>query len=229
MTNKEFSETFDVLLNSYNQNELFGTSNNPINLNEYEKSIFLTKAQEEIVLELYTGKNTEGDSFDKNEETKRLLSNLISGAIIKLKSHDKFGVDFKLPNDLWFIFYEEVELSGLKECQDSTHITVVPITYDEYHRIKNNPFRNSNERRVLRLDKSNNIIELISKYNITNYYCRYIKKLNPIVLEDMPDNLTVYGENKETSCELHEQLHDKILDRAIELTIKSKSIGSNKQ
>ncbi len=33
-----------------------------------EKSIFLTKAQEEIIIDLYNGKNPFGDSFEKTEE-----------------------------------------------------------------------------------------------------------------------------------------------------------------
>ena len=42
MTNEEFSNEFDVLYNSI-------TSNQAPGLDEYEKSVFLTKAQDEIV------------------------------------------------------------------------------------------------------------------------------------------------------------------------------------
>ena len=49
MTTEEFSNEFDVLLNSY--------SSGGIEFNEYEKSIFLTKAQEDLLVELYNGKN----------------------------------------------------------------------------------------------------------------------------------------------------------------------------
>ena len=47
MTCAEFSNEFDILLNSY--------SNNPsdIKIDEYEKSIYLTQAQEEIIKNLY--------------------------------------------------------------------------------------------------------------------------------------------------------------------------------
>lgn len=66
MTNREFSNGFDTLVNSYASQEFFGQSSNPLNFDEYEKSIFLTKAQEEIVESLYTGKLI-GDSFEETE------------------------------------------------------------------------------------------------------------------------------------------------------------------
>jgi hypothetical protein len=37
-----------------------------LNFDEYEKSVFLTKAQEELVIHYYTGKAT-GDSFEDTE------------------------------------------------------------------------------------------------------------------------------------------------------------------
>ena len=48
MTIQEFSHGFDTLLNSYSKKLLFGdtASAQEINLDEYEKSTFLTEAQE---------------------------------------------------------------------------------------------------------------------------------------------------------------------------------------
>jgi hypothetical protein len=50
MTNKEFSNEFDILYNSI-------SSNLAPSLNEYEKSVLLTRAQEELIKELVTGNN----------------------------------------------------------------------------------------------------------------------------------------------------------------------------
>ena len=76
MTVEEFSNSFDTLLNSYALTPNFGeeTSKQTIALDEYEKSVFLTKAQEEIVLGLYNGKNPYGDIFEGTEELRRYLS-----------------------------------------------------------------------------------------------------------------------------------------------------------
>lgn len=49
MTLKEFSNEFDVLYNNIMSNAAPG-------LNEYEKSVFLTQAQEELVVNLYSGR-----------------------------------------------------------------------------------------------------------------------------------------------------------------------------
>ena len=51
MTIQEFSNTFDTLLNSYNTTAQFGepASKREIVLDEYEKSVLLTQAQDIIV------------------------------------------------------------------------------------------------------------------------------------------------------------------------------------
>ena len=77
MTSEEFSNEFDTLLNSYSNVEAFGETPSTIEVDEYEKSVFLTKAQEEIVIDMYNGKNPFKDSFEKTEEIRRYLSNLI--------------------------------------------------------------------------------------------------------------------------------------------------------
>ena len=80
MTTEEFSNEFDTLLNSYAISpDKYGMENSPltIELDEYEKSVFLTKAQEDIIISLYNGKNPVGDSFEKTEEIRRYLSDLV--------------------------------------------------------------------------------------------------------------------------------------------------------
>ena len=62
MTTSEFSNEFDVLYNNV-------TSNQAPGLDNYEKSVVLTKAQEEVVLGLYSG--TSGFSFEETEYLRR--------------------------------------------------------------------------------------------------------------------------------------------------------------
>ena len=61
MTNSEFSNEFDILYNNIMSNQAPG-------LDEYEKSVFLTKAQDEIVKSYFspTG-NKAMEGFDGNE------------------------------------------------------------------------------------------------------------------------------------------------------------------
>lgn len=233
----EFSNSFDTLLSSYAPIFNFGeeASKQTITLDEYEKSVFLTKAQEEIVLSLYNGKNPYGEAFEGTEELRRYLSNLItekylkpitntSGTPLGLESKSKF---FTLPEDLWFITMESVVVDNGK-CGAETIMKVYPVKQDEYQVIRDNPFRGANDRRALRLDLSEGNVEIICKYMITIYYIRYIKKIPPIILEDLPNDLTIEGKSEASNCILHEALHQKILDRAVQLALQSRGYNINK-
>lgn len=237
MTIDEFSNSFDTLLNSYALISNFGeeTSKQTITLDEYEKSVLLTKAQEEIVLSLYNGKNPYGEAFEGTEELRRYLSNLItekslkpitnnSGTPLGLESKSKF---FTLPEDLWFITLESVVIDNSK-CGAETIMKVYPVKQDEYQAIRDNPFRGANDRRALRLDLSEGNVEIICKYMIAIYYIRYIKKVPPIILEDLPNDLTIEGKSEASDCILHKALHQKILDRAVQLALQSRGYNINK-
>lgn len=238
MTREEFSNGFDALLNSYSDVARFGeeSTRQSIALDEYEKSLCLTKAQEEIVTSLYNGKNPYGNSFESTEEMRRYLSNLVaekylkpitntSGTPLGLTTTSTF---FTLPEDLWFITLESVILDNGK-CGGETYIKVYPTKQDEYQNIKDNPFRGANDRRALRLDLSEGNVEIICKYLITRYYIRYIKKVPPIILTDLPDNLTIEGKREASNCILHEALHQKILDRAVQIALQSKGYSLQRE
>lgn len=229
MTVQDFSNGFDTLLASYNHRAGFGEQDK-LAFDEYEKSQFLTKAQEEIVLSFYTGRNTTGDSFEASEEVRRYLADLVREATMKpitttggsplgVSSTSKF---FTLPDDLWFITFEQATVSS-DDCHNGMAMDVVPVTQGEYHRVKRNPYRGANNRRVLRLDLGDGVVELVAKYTVSSYYIRYLRKLSPIVLLDLPDGLSIRDVRKETGCRLHEALHQSILDRAVQMAAGTKS------
>ena len=254
MTIEEFSNEFDVLASSYLVEGGFTVSDSSLYaFNEYEKSLFLTKAQKQYVLSIYNGKNTSGDSFAGTEEMRRYLHNLIAEystdepvSLANQKNYlkkDYFGMSgnpyestmFKLPDDLWFITYEAVETKAddtKPKCDGKYSIIqdVIPVTQDEFHRIKRNPFRGPSYHRALRLDLSdtdintNGIVEIISKYPIGSYYVRYIKKLEPIILINLPDGLSIDGESNVCECKLHEAVHHDILELAVRMAIASRSM-----
>lgn len=235
MTTEEFSNEFDTLLNSYSTIEAFGKTPSTVELDEYEKSVFLTNAQEEIVIGMYNGKNPFGDSFEGTEEIRRYLSGLIktyttTDKKIEYTGLSKSSVFFELPNDLWFITYEAVNLKddGLG-CMSGEDISVIPITQDEYHRIRKNPFRGTNERRALRLDLSSKVVEIVSKYNVESYLVRYLSRPAPIILTDLADNLSINGISVKTECELNPVIHRAILERAVKLAIMSRVPNAGKE
>lgn len=224
MTTSDFSIQFDILFNNIASNQAPG-------LNEYEKSVFLTKAQENLVLSLYAGKNSFGESFEQTEEMRRYLSTLLSEDSLTPITDEVeegfflgMGTDstlFQLPQDFWFITYEAVKIQNKDKCNDGASIAVVPVTQDKFQRTKNNPFRGVNNRRALRLDLSDNMVEIFCKYPVTHYYIKYLKKLKPIILEDLPDGLSINTYTEKTECELHESLHQRILDEAVRLALLS--------
>ena len=203
MTNEEFSNEFDVLINSYSKMESYGKGEGPLEFNEYEKSVFLTKAQEQFVVSLYDGRSQEFKAFEGTEEARRFLSKLIKTMTITTQESGHTGISdnsyfYKLPEDLLFITYEEVKIPTNNNCPNTSKRLVVPTTQDEYYRVVNNPFKGPNNRRVLRLDYSDNIIELVSDSNIESYTIRYLSKPNPIILATLPDDLTINNKYKET-------------------------------
>lgn len=235
MTTEEFSNEFDTLLNSYSTIEAFGKTPSTVELDEYEKSVFLTNAQEEIVIGMYNGKNPFRDSFERTEEIRRYLSDLIktyttTDKKVGYTGLSKSSVFFELPDDLWFITYESVNLKddGLG-CMSGEDISVIPITQDEYHRIRKNPFRGTNERRALRLDLSGKVVEIVSKYNVESYLVRYLSRPAPIILTNLTDNLSINGISVKTECELNPVIHRAILERAVKLAIMSRVPNTGKE
>lgn len=229
MTTQEFSNEFDTLLNSYSTVPPYGDENKlGITLDEYEKSVFLTKAQEEIVVESYTGKNQFGESFERTEEIRRYLSDLVKTVVLsdKLTGHvglSKTSMFFQLPEDVWFITYESATLKDERlGCLDGEEATIVPVTQDEYYRIAKNPFRGPSKGRAVRLDIGDGVIEIISDYNIDKYLVRYLSRPKPIVLVDLSE-LSVNGIKVRTECELNPVIHRAILERAVRLAIISKT------
>lgn len=216
MTTTEFSNEFDTLLNSYSTKEQFGKIIK--SLDEYEKSVLLTKAQEDIIVELYTGRGVSQNSFEETEEQRRYLQALINiTELVPTPSSSIFGkksYTCEIPNDVLFTTCESAFL-------DEKEVTVYPILQDELSKIINNPFRGPSKNRVLRLDSNNNTIKLLYEGNdISKYVIRYIRKPNPIILVDL-DNLSINNKSEESECELDSSLHRKILDRAVALALQT--------
>lgn len=237
MTAEQFNNEFDTLLNSYATNWAFGEdmSKADIRLDIYEKSLLLTEAQEELVVSLYTGRNSSGNSFDETEELRRYLSPLVKEVSLEPENEgipmgvavtaDTTSHFFTLPEDAWYIVYETVKVSSTDNCVDGKMLDVVPVTHDEYNRVRRNPFRGPNGRKVLRLDVSEGtaqLIEIISKYNVTSYRLRYLERPTPIVLGNL-DGLEVNGETTATECQLPTSLHRRILEIAVIKALQSRN------
>ena len=232
MTRQEFSDSFTTLLNSYSKQAEFGEqfSKREIVLDEYEKSVLLTHAQEELVMSSYDGKNAYGDSFEATEELRRQLESLVKTKVytpqdmvegIGVNDDSKF---FQLPSDLAFITMEQIiygdESLG---CYNGSRINVQPIRQDEYNKVKDNPFRGVTKYKALRLDAGEGKVEIISKYDIGQYLVRYMSRPEPIILEDLPNGLTIEGISHANDCKLNPVLHKTILERAVIMALRTRT------
>lgn len=254
MTIEELSNEFDVLLNSYKNKLVFGEQDgtSDINLNEYEKSVFLTSAQNDVLLSIYRGTNTYAlSSFDSNEETKRLLNDFIKEAELVYNEEDDledYG-KYTLPSDVLFILYESVYSRELNK-----YVEVVPTTYDELHKIRRNPFRGPNKHRILRLDAGGREVPVFDEdgnifdydhisevalvalsdgkdaFSIDNYNIKYISKPDPIILENLPEGLSINGKSTQTSLnkKFNYTFYKMVLERAVQLALSSRVVTSAK-
>lgn len=233
---QEWSYAFDLHYNNADKSAP--------DLNSYEKSLFLTKAQDELVMSYYNGKNQFQEGFEITEEIRRSLDILVcrtvlypdnTNNLVKLNTNNSI---INLPdkpdgvNYLWFIIQERVKFNSGDSCIDNIdNVKVIPILHDEYNITMNNPFKKANKRKVLRLELSNygkRYIELVSEFPIKEYIITYIKSPLPIILDDIsnsnPDynglNLTIKGKNTISECELNENIHQLIINRAVELALR---------
>lgn len=224
MTSQEFSNEFDVLYNNIMSNSAPG-------LNEYEKSVFLTKAQEEILKNHY---NPNGNKYKEglDDSPKRQIdfSELIKVAEGEVKdipplTFDKRAKVYDLPEDTFIIINEVVETNkGPRQ--------IIPINYDDYTRLMSKPYKEPVKYQAWRLITSsiNKItVELIvnSNESINQYKIRYIRRPAPIITANLSSeygDISINGVSTVSECELNPIIHQEILQRAVELA-KSAYIG----
>lgn len=241
MTCEEFSNEFDTLLNSYRDTKDFGQtkSNVSLELDEYEKSIALTQAQEDLISEFYTGKNVTRDSFEKSEEIRRSLNELVKTIVstkvlpedVEAPANTPIGLSttsqfFALPTDVWFITFEIAKLTdnAVGSLVNNKIVIVKPVTQDEYYQFSKNPFKKPNAYKVFRLDIQGSLVELISDYQISTYTLRYVTQPSPIILEDL-GALSINNISTKTECILNPVLHREILKRAINIALQRYAVS----
>ena len=67
------------------------------------------------------------------------------------------------------------------------------------------------------MDCEANKVELISKYPIESYTIRYLSKPEPIILDNLPEGLTINGISTPQTCKLSSAIHRAILIRAVSI------------
>lgn len=162
MTGNEFSNQFDVLYNNI-------TSNQAPGLNEYEKSVFLTKAQDELVKNYFLPQsNPKQAGFDGNQKRQMDFSLLMSShgatpitpttgtgsdadpSSSEQTSFDPRGKLFEMPSDVFIPINESLRfVTKLPTAPSATTYTyttqfqrqVIPLSFEEYTRLMSKPYK----------------------------------------------------------------------------------------
>lgn len=172
--NNEFSNEFDVLYNNI-------TSNQAPGLDEYEKSVFLTKAQDEIVKAYFNPKtNKVQEGFDGNEKRQIDFSMIMRSKIYAEPeatartasegdsalppesppdvTMSPFGESFfDLRENTMSVILEPDIMMFINEYAEvmrngvPTRLTIVPINYTEYSRLMSKPYKRPLKNQAWRL------------------------------------------------------------------------------
>lgn len=153
MTTREFSDEFDVLFNNIMSNQAPG-------LDEYEKSVFLTKAEKQLVREHFDrvlDKTQQG--FDGSIKRQYDFSSLLKVEKLYNITHhwkndnlslgqDTFNLD-GIPYIMPLDFY--LPVNELITDKSNNKYAVIPLTYDQYQLRQAKPFPFPNKREAWRI------------------------------------------------------------------------------
>lgn len=227
MTNAELKNEFLIHYNA------IATNSSP-GLDDYEISVFLTKAQLELVKNYYNPLgNKYKDGFEGSEKRRSDLKELLVSYASTDKITNTVGISatsqfFKIPNNVFLIVHELAKASTT-DCLNGQYVDIYPKTHDEFNIQYKNPFKRPDNDHVWRIDYSklenSKVVELISTFNISEYKFRYIKYPKPIILVNLStafpgEGLSIDNTTSETQCELNEEIHREIIDRAVELALR---------
>lgn len=244
MTLQEISDTFDVKMSGLLGAERTGT--HTLLLDEFEKSVFLTEAQEELITSLYNGRNSANMSFEQTEELRKYLSMMYLEAAVESEKGDitkghidvfdalipedpaSYRVNMDM-TDKWIIVHEKALIMDEDLCNGGTRADVMPVTLDELDKISRNPFRGPNKRRVLRYQLSDTGTYLMSKYDIKAYHITYLRRPEPIILAVFDDGLALRGKTEPSVGSLDESLHRVIVDMAVQKALQTKGLLATSQ
>lgn len=213
MTIEEFSDQFDLLYNNI-------TSNQAPGLTEYEKSVFLTKAEKEIVKNYFSPQskgNTLQQGFDDSAKRQADFSMLLkTDTCTQLTTEspdegvtpaeftdariDDRSTVWTFPTDVFIVINETITTSATPP----RILQIIPLRYDEYARLMSKPYKRPLKNQAWRLINSGTVanstlskrVEIVLNPGVTvaqdGYKIRYIKTPKPIILGDL-DGLTIDG------------------------------------
>jgi len=227
MTYKELSDNFDVYSNRHAESKY----EKLLFFDEYEKSLFLTQAADEMVKELLP-------FYDRNEKIKKQLLPITKSAHISLSSVSSdhkisaLSLTYLVPSDVLYVVLEFLKTSGGVIID-----RVKPLSDDETAYVMDNPFRTPTARpyayrNSLTVDSDSYAEIITSVLANTNpvYFIRYVSKVPAFIVTDSLLGASINGVSTNsdlTAVAPLEMLHNKILNKAILIAYEAKSDDVN--
>lgn len=227
MTAKEMKFEFEIGYNAI-------ASMSAPGIDDYELSVYLTKAQEELVKDYY---NPLGNKYQSGFENSEKRRSDLKELVVDLKTDEKvetlLGISkysqfFKIPTNVFLPIFESCDFADT-DCDIYKGVTIYVKSHDEYNIQIANPFKNPDNQTVWRLNLSSiqdeYVVELISTRKIAKYNLRYIKFPEPIIITNLNtafpgQGLSIDGSTLQADCKLYKGIHREIVDRAIELSLR---------
>lgn len=221
MTVLEFSQEMDIIYENINKGGAVG-------LDEYEKSVILTQAQDELVMSLATAdtvaisklvKTVVLDESDKDTES----------VVI-----DKRSKVFTHGHEIMYLLSEGIAAFTTVEGVITVDLQmgIVPLLHAAYMELVKKPYTLPPRKVAYRLINSSALQEVISEAAndvttfevLTNdaslnykYYMTYVMYPEPIILAALTDGSTIKGQTAEATSKLAKTLHTSILQYATTL------------
>lgn len=196
MTVHEISNRLDTLLNKNSKG---------IIINEYFKSLYLTQAQVYFVEHILK-------TYEYGDNIRHILGKLLKEKTITTPSGTELGLQLlPLEPDVKQIIYERT----------NDTIETIPMDWNDIYSTINNPFREPNSKIAYRVTVDDRIKLYLSETFIKYYYI-YCKVPEAIVLEDLPDSLSVQLVGVEQESELPYDSVIRVIEIASNLIYKNK-------
>jgi hypothetical protein len=170
MTTQELSNQFDILYNN--------ASNSAPGLDEYEKSVILTKAEKDLVRDYFNSRTVKtGEGFDDSQKRQYDFSTLLRTVKLELKSplimeFNGYQKDFNIFDNrsLIYVAPHDFFLSINESIVDNNNrrYSVLPISYSEYNRLMLKPYGYPLKRQAWRIISD-------SSPTLGEYSCTYVE------------------------------------------------------
>lgn len=221
----EISDRIDIMLNAFEV---------PIEVDEYEKSIYLTKAQTVVHKQLCDAFEIDGGISSWLQPYVKEFATGFPVQTVTRNSQILNSTFILVPEDIYKVIQETAYLGSTITKFNNRKVNVLKSRVEDILYKLESPFRKPNEKEIVRIvtndTNSDTVFELVlpDNTNLLKYQCKYIQIPQPIILEPLPDGLTIFGESGPLNTLFDDDIMERIIEIAV-MTIKQDKTVMNQQ